>query len=171
MKLAASLTGLGLAAGVAACAHGPAHVASSLPLMTVSRDGYETTIARLDAAVAARPLKVFAVIDHAAGAAGTSTALPPSRLLVVGNPEAGTPFMVANPAFGHELPLRILVYVENGATKLAWTDIRSMSGAYGISPEAAPVEQVAAVLEAIVAEAAGREAGTGLDIGRPGGHR
>jgi len=157
--MARGMIGLGLAGGLvggaAGCASLPAEDTRAVAKVTVSQDGYEATIGRLDAAVAARPLKVFAVIDHAGGAAGIGADLAPSRLLIFGNPEAGTPFMQANPAFGHELPLRVLVYVEAGETKIAWPDIAALSQAYGVSPDAAPVAQVAGTLEAIIAEAAG----------------
>ncbi len=153
---AAGMIGLGLATGLAACATAPVPETAPGPRIALSADDFATTIARLDAAVGSRPLKVFAVIDHAAGAASVDRELPPSRLLVFGNPGAGTPFMQANPAFGHELPLRILVYVEDGQTKLAYPDIAALARAYTIPPDGAPVDAVAATLEEIVNETAGR---------------
>ncbi|MEM0985874.1 MAG: DUF302 domain-containing protein [Pseudomonadota bacterium] len=150
MKAVAS-TVLGL--GLAACAGFPAPETMPAPKVIESVHDFKNTIERLDAAVSKRPLKVFSVIDHAGGAASIGASLAPSRLLIFGNPEVGTPFIQANPAFGHELPLKILVFTDTEGTKVVYPDIVALSAAYGIDPEEAPVEQVATSLQAIVEEA------------------
>jgi uncharacterized protein (DUF302 family) len=66
--------------------------------------------ARLEAAVAARGLTVFARIDFAADAAAAGLSLRPTRLLVFGNPRAGTPLLAASPSAGIDLPLKVLIW-------------------------------------------------------------
>ncbi|MEM7766398.1 MAG: DUF302 domain-containing protein [Pseudomonadota bacterium] len=147
---------VGLAARTPASALPSTPVATSASMpgsrLVDSAHGFPETIARLDTAVGKRPLKVFAVIDHAGGAATLGTRIEPSRLLIIGNPALGTPFIEANPAFAHELPLRILVYVEAGQTRLAYPDIPALSRAYGITADQAPIDQVSATLDAILSE-------------------
>lgn len=56
------------------------------------------TIDRLEAALRSRNITVFAKIDHAAEAAKVGLTMPPTQLLVFGNPRAGTPLMLAHVA-------------------------------------------------------------------------
>src|SRR5207244_5008698 len=65
---------------------------------------------RLGAAVAERGLTVFARIDFAADAAAVGMHLRPTRLLVFGNPRAGTPLLAAAPTVGIDLPLKLLIW-------------------------------------------------------------
>jgi len=67
------------------------------------------TMQRLEAAVKAKGFAVFAHIDHSAQAAQVSLNLPPTDLLIFGNPKGGTPLMRANQTIGIDLPLKALV--------------------------------------------------------------
>ncbi|PSQ99506.1 MAG: hypothetical protein BRD48_03845 [Bacteroidetes bacterium QS_9_68_14] len=71
------------------------------------------TYRRLREAVRSRPpLSVMAQMDHAQNApAGDS--LRPTRLLVFGNPRAGTPLMRKAPTMGIDLPQKMLVWEGN----------------------------------------------------------
>jgi uncharacterized protein (DUF302 family) len=79
-------------------------------------DSVDASFARLDAAVAQRGLAVFARIDFAADAAAAGLVLRPTRLLLFGNPQAGTPLIVAAPTVALDLPLRVLVWEEDDGT-------------------------------------------------------
>ena len=68
------------------------------------------TMDRLEAALRASGVTIFARIDHAAGAAEVGETLRPTELLIFGNPKAGTPVMVAAPSIALDLPLKILVW-------------------------------------------------------------
>jgi hypothetical protein len=48
---------------------------------------------RLEAAVQAKGLTVFARIDHAAGATAVGLSLRPTEVLIFGNAKGGTPLM------------------------------------------------------------------------------
>jgi uncharacterized protein (DUF302 family) len=76
------------------------------------------TMDRLEAAVKAKGLTVFARIDHAAGAATVNLPLRPTELLIFGNARGGTPLMQANQAVGIDLPLKALVYED--ANRKVW---------------------------------------------------
>lgn len=73
---------------------------------------FEKTVQRLHAALAERDIKVFATIDQQAEAVAVGLSLPHTTLIIFGNPRAGTPLMLANPAAGIDLPLKALI-VEN----------------------------------------------------------
>jgi uncharacterized protein (DUF302 family) len=63
--------------------------------LTTIRSGYgpEDTMNRLEAAVKAKGMTVFARIDHAAGAMGAGLSLQPTEVLIFGNAKAGTLLM------------------------------------------------------------------------------
>lgn len=76
-----------------------------------------STVERLQAAIEKRGAKVFAVIDHAAGAASIDAELRPTTTVIFGNPKLGTPIMQANQKAAFDLPMRVLVMEEeNGQT-------------------------------------------------------
>jgi len=51
----------------------------------------------------------FACMDHAAGALGIGMPMPPTTMLIYGNPAGGTPLMLAAPLAALDLPLRVLM--------------------------------------------------------------
>lgn len=71
-----------------------------------------TTVARLEATIAARGAVHFASIDHGAGAVSVGETLGPMVLVIFGNPKVGTKLMTADPRVGSELPLRMLVHAD-----------------------------------------------------------
>jgi uncharacterized protein (DUF302 family) len=79
---------------------------------------FDEVFARLEQAVAARKLAIFARIDFAADAAAAGLELAPARLLIFGNPKAGTPLIAAAPTVALDLPLKVLVW--RNAAGAAW---------------------------------------------------
>jgi uncharacterized protein (DUF302 family) len=106
--------------------------------------------ARLEAAVATRNLTVFARIDFAADAAAVGLTLPPTRLLVFGNPRAGTPVIAAAPTSALDLPLRVLIWeASDGTVAVGFNSPGFLAARHGI-PDALranlqPVEALAAI--------------------------
>ena len=68
------------------------------------------TVDRFKALLAARKIRVFADIDHAAGAKEIGLSLRPTRVIIFGNPAAGTPLMQSRQTIGLDLPLRVLIW-------------------------------------------------------------
>lgn len=93
-------------------------------LITIqSHFGPKETMQRLEAAVKAKGFRVFAHIDHSAEAAQVNLSLPPTDLLIFGNPKGGTPLMRSDQTVGIDLPLKALVWQdERGATWLSYND-------------------------------------------------
>ena len=123
-------------------------------LITV-KSNYEPkeTMARLEAAVTARGMTVFAHIDHAAGAAQVGLPLRPTDLLIFGSPKGGTPAMQSVQTLGIDLPLKALVWQDvAGATWLSYNDPVWLARRHGTGPDAeAAVHAMAAALAAIAA--------------------
>lgn len=85
--------------------------------------GMDDTVMHLEAAIRAKGLKVFAVIDHAGEAHAVGLDLRPMKLLVVGNPNAGTPLMQHEPTAGIDLPMKLLVWERApGQVAVTWND-------------------------------------------------
>jgi uncharacterized protein (DUF302 family) len=68
------------------------------------------TIDRARSLLEAGGARIFARIDHAAGAAEAGLQMRPMQLLIFGDPRAGTPLMLAAPTFGIDLPLKLLAW-------------------------------------------------------------
>ncbi len=66
-------------------------------------------VEKLKAILAAKGVTLFAVIDHSGEAEKAGMTMPPTKLLIFGNPQAGTPLMLSVPSVAIDLPLKILV--------------------------------------------------------------
>jgi uncharacterized protein (DUF302 family) len=67
------------------------------------------TVEKLKAMLQAKGVTLFAVIDHSGEAEKAGLKMPPTKLLIFGNPKGGTPLMLAAPSAAIDLPLKILV--------------------------------------------------------------
>jgi len=110
---------------------------------------------RLEAAVAARGLTVFARIDFAADAAAVGLRLRPTRLLVFGNPRAGTPLLEVAPTAGIDLPLKVLIWeAVDGTVTVGYNSPAWIGARHGVPEELRtrlqPVEELAAIAAATV---------------------
>jgi len=74
-----------------------------------SHHSVDETVKRIENALAAKGVKLFALIDHSGEAEKAGLQMRPTKLLIFGNPRAGTPWMVAAPTLALDLPLKILV--------------------------------------------------------------
>jgi len=81
------------------------------------------TVARLEALLEERGFMFFARIDFSGDAGRAGLAMRAERMLVFGNPRAGTPLMQAEPLAGLDLPLKALVFEDAGGKAwIAWND-------------------------------------------------
>jgi uncharacterized protein (DUF302 family) len=113
----------------------------------------DASFARLEAAVAQRGLTVFARIDFAADAAAAGLELRPTRLLLFGNPRAGTPLIVAAPTVALDLPLKVLVWEsEDGAVWVGYNRPEYLVERHGVSTELLANVRAVETLAAIAAD-------------------
>jgi uncharacterized protein (DUF302 family) len=78
----------------------------------------DDTVSHIEAALHARGLTLFAVVDHSGEAARVGLALRPTKLLLFGSPTAGTPLIVAAPLSALDLPLKALVWQDDSGQVL-----------------------------------------------------
>ena len=115
------------------------------------------TVDRLAEAAEAAGMRVFARVDHAAGAAEAGMPLRPTELLLVGSPRGGTPLMQDGQTAGLDLPLRALAWEDaEGRVWVTTNDTAWIAGRHGLGEaSAAAVSAASAGLARIVADATG----------------
>ena len=120
-----------------------------------SSHGPQETMNRLEAAVKAKGMTVFARIDHAAGASAVGLSLRPTEVLMFGNARGGTPLMQSVQTIGIDLPLKALVWQDaSGDTWLSYNDPTWLAQRHGLDGTEAPVGNLTAALDAVAKAAA-----------------
>jgi uncharacterized protein (DUF302 family) len=105
-----------------------------------SQQSVADTVARLHQLLETAGITVFATIDQAEAARQVGLELRDTVLVIFGNPQAGTPLMEAAPLSALDLPLKVLVWDDDGQTSVSYYDPATMGPRYGLS-----AEQVAAL--------------------------
>lgn len=77
-------------------------------------------------------LKIIAEINHSEAAKGVEMEIPQSRLIIFGNPKAGTQLMLQNQVVAIDLPMKMLVYDDNGTTKVIYNNASILMNRYEI---------------------------------------
>jgi uncharacterized protein (DUF302 family) len=109
------------------------------------------TVVRLTAVVAARGLKVFAVIDHSDEARRVGLALRESLLFVVGNPLDSSAMGAGAPLAALDLPLRVIVWQDGHQTKVSYPSPAEVARRYGFDADlASALETIDAWTSALV---------------------
>lgn len=94
------------------------------------------TIDRLKAILQAKGITVFARIDQKAEAEKVGLSMPPTQLLLFGNPKAGTPVMVAEPTIALDLPLKVLAWeATDGKVWLSYNDTNYLKQRFGLADD------------------------------------
>jgi uncharacterized protein (DUF302 family) len=83
-----------------------------------SRQSVDQTVQKLEGILKTKGVKLFALIDHSGEAEKAGLQMRPTKLLIFGNPTAGTPVMIASPTVAIDLPLKALVW--EGAGGEVW---------------------------------------------------
>ncbi len=117
--------------------------------------GPEETMHRLETAVQAMGMTIFARIDHAAGARQAGLELRETVLLIFGNARGGTPLMQSVQTIGIDLPLKALVWQDDaGKTFLSYNDPNWLAARHGAGPKAQKaIDAISAALDAIARRA------------------
>ncbi len=112
--------------------------------------GFDETVQRLKADVEAKGIKFFSEIDQSQLGAGANIALPPTKLLLFGNPPLGVQFLTANQYAGLDWPVRMLVVQEpSGKVFVAYTDFAFIARRYAITDREAAFKMATAVSASI----------------------
>jgi len=117
-----------------------------------SNHSVDETVERLTGILQAKQVALFALVDHSGEAAKAGFEMRPTRLLIFGNPKAGTPLMLAAPSCAIDLPLKLLVWEDaQGKVWVSYNSSAYLQERHGIPPE---LLQNIAVLEMLAAKAA-----------------
>ena len=88
-----------------------------------SNHSVDQTVDKLKSILETRGVTLFALVDHSGEAAKAGLNMRPTKLLMFGNPRAGTPVMLAAPSIAIDLPLKILVWEDDrGRVWLSYND-------------------------------------------------
>src|SRR5262249_1893870 len=98
--------------------------------------GPKDTLARLEAAITAKGLTIFARVDHAEGAAAAGLTMRPAVVVIFGNAKGGTPLMQAVASVAIAPPLKPLVWeAPAGDTRLSYNDPGWIAKRHGLGHE------------------------------------
>jgi uncharacterized protein (DUF302 family) len=101
-----------------------------------SKSPVQETLDRLEVLLGAKGIKIFARVDHSGEAERAGLKMPPTQLLIFGNPKAGTPIMVAAPTSAIDLPLKALAWQDTGGQVwLSYNDPAYLKRRYGLNDD------------------------------------
>lgn len=116
-----------------------------------SAHSVDGTLDRVTAIVEASGARVFARINHAAGAESIGADMDDTQLLIFGNPAMGTPLISENRLAGLELPVRVLAWSEDGQTWLAYTTPDEIARRADLDPDSEAIRRMTTALSNITA--------------------
>jgi uncharacterized protein (DUF302 family) len=117
-----------------------------------SNNSVEQTVEKIETALKAKGVKLFALVDHSGEAEKAGLGMRPTKLLIFGNPKGGTPLMVASPSVAIDLPLKILVSEDsNGQVWISYNSPAYLQARHNLP---ADLMQNIAVVSALAASAA-----------------
>jgi uncharacterized protein (DUF302 family) len=111
------------------------------------------TLDRLEEVLRQKNVKVFARVDHSGEAEKAGMPMPPTQLLIFGNPRGGTPIMLAAPLSAIDLPLKALAWQDpEGKVWLSYNDPQYLKDRHGfVNDLLAPISGAIALLKQAVA--------------------
>ena len=112
-------------------------VAANNGLITLaSKYPVEEGLRRLESLLNQRGIRIFALVDHSGEADKVGLKMPPTKLLIFGNPKGGTPLMQAAPTVAIDLPLKALFWEDaNGECWLTYNDPEYLQSRHGVPAE------------------------------------
>ena len=117
-----------------------------------SQHSVEQTVERLKNILQSKGVTLFALIDHSGEAEKVGMKMRPTKLLIFGNPKAGTPLMLAAPSAAIDLPLKILIWEDNaGKVWVTYNSPEFLRERHGLPPD---LMQNVSIVEALAANAA-----------------
>jgi uncharacterized protein (DUF302 family) len=103
-----------------------------------SNHSVDGTVEKLKAILQAKAVTLSAVIDHSGEAEKAGMSMSNTKLLIFGNPQAGTPLMVASPTIALDLPLKILVWEDaKGKVSITYNSVDYLLERHGLPHELA----------------------------------
>jgi uncharacterized protein (DUF302 family) len=120
-----------------------------------SASSVSETADKLVAAVENAGAKVFARVDHAAGAQSIGEEMAGMTMVMFGNPKMGTPILKAAPKAGLDLPIRVLIWDDGGTTMIGYLDPVSLKARYEVEGADGAFDAMGKALDKLTGAAAG----------------
>jgi len=118
---------------------------------TPSHHSVDETVERLKKILEAKGVTLFALVDHSGEAEKVGMRMPPTKLLIFGNPKGGTPLMLAAPHSAIDLPLKILIWEDAlGKVWITYNSPQYLQARHGLP---STLLQNIAVVETLVGKA------------------
>ena len=123
--------------------------------MTTFKSTYNLneTLGRIVKTLIEHDMTIFTIIDHSGGATQVGLTMPNTKLVIFGNPEAGTELMLRDPAFSMELPLRIVVKENNHGTEIMYQKILEIASRYELTELESSIRQMDKNIVALIKKA------------------
>ena len=119
-----------------------------------SAHSVKDTADKLENTLASKDMTVFDRINHAEGAKKVGTALPPTELVIFGNPKVGTPLMVCSRSIAIDLPQKALIWEDDqGQVWLTYNDPAYLAERHGITGCQEVLKKVSGALKNFAAAA------------------
>ncbi len=104
-----------------------------------SHRSVDQTVHNLEEILQTKGIKLFATIDHSGEAEKIGIRMRPTKLLIFGNPKAGTPLMIASPSIAIDLPMKVLVSEDNdGKVWISYNAPAYLQARHGLPAELVP---------------------------------
>lgn len=130
------------------------HVYAADLVKKESPHSVDETMAKLAAAVEGAGAKIFVKVDHAAGATSVGMKLRPTQMIMFGNPKLGTPAIQASQSAGLDLPLRVIVFEDDGGkVHLAYHAPAQLAENHGIPADAEVLKKMTGALDKLTNKA------------------
>jgi uncharacterized protein (DUF302 family) len=118
-----------------------------------SKHSVDETLDKLRGILAGKNITVFTTVDHSGEAAKVGMKMLPTKLVIFGNPKAGTPVMIASPSSAIDLPLKILIWEDDhGKVWITYNSSAYLQQRHNVPAEVLPNISVIEVLAKAVAE-------------------
>ncbi len=107
----------------------------------------DETAEKFKSLLESKGIKLFALVDHSGEADKAGLHMPPTKLLIFGNPKGGIPLMLAAPSIAIDLPLKALVWEDpSGKVWISYNDPSYLQTRHQLLPElSAPLGAVRAL--------------------------
>jgi uncharacterized protein (DUF302 family) len=110
------------------------------------------TVSKLTGMISAKGMRLFAVINQSAAAREVGLTLRETTLVIFGSPAAGTPVMAAAPLAALDLPLKVLVWDDEGQAKVSYYAPAALAARHHLAPDlAGNLAGISALTDALVA--------------------
>jgi uncharacterized protein (DUF302 family) len=118
-----------------------------------SHHSVDETVDKLKTILQSKGVTLFALVDHSGEAEKVGMKMPPTKLLIFGNPKGGTPLMLASPSVANDLPLKILVAEDSqGKVWISYNSAEYLKERHGLPPNLLPNIAVVETLAAAAGE-------------------